>query len=81
MALSNFFSKFCFYIKSVSKDASALIAELNRLDESLNDTDYREPESERALITQDIAVQRELILNLEVENYQAIVLFRYHLIF
>ena len=37
----NFFSKFCFYIKSVSKDASALIAELNRLDELLKRTTTR----------------------------------------
>ena len=37
----NFFSKFCFYIKSVSKDASALIAELNRLDDLLKGTTTR----------------------------------------
>ena len=37
----NFFSKFCFYIKSVSKDASALISELNRLDDLLQRTTTR----------------------------------------
>ena len=37
----NFFSKFCFYIKSVSKDPSALIAELNRLDDLLKGTTTR----------------------------------------
>lgn len=37
----NFFSKFCFYIKSVSKDASALISELHRLDDLLKQTTTR----------------------------------------
>ena len=37
----NFFSRFCFYIKSVSKDASALISELNRLDDLLRGTTTR----------------------------------------
>jgi len=31
----NFFSKFCFYIKSVSRDATSLIADLRRLDDHL----------------------------------------------
>jgi tRNA G37 N-methylase Trm5 len=37
----NFFSKFCFYIKSVSKDSSALLSELKRLDELLKRTTTR----------------------------------------
>ena len=37
----NFFSRFCFYIKSVSKDASALVSELNRLDDLLRGTTTR----------------------------------------
>lgn len=37
----NFFSKFCFYIKSVSKDATALLSELNRLDDLLKRTTTR----------------------------------------
>lgn len=31
----NFFSKFCFYIKSVSRDSTSLIADLRRLDDHL----------------------------------------------
>ena len=37
----NFFSKFCFYIKSVSKDSSALVSELHRLDDLLKRTTTR----------------------------------------
>ena len=37
----NFFSKFCFYIKSVSKDSSALVSELHRLDDLLRRTTTR----------------------------------------
>jgi len=37
----NFFSKFCFYIKSVSRDARALAAELRRLDAHLRRLDTR----------------------------------------
>lgn len=37
----NFFSKFCYYIKAVSKDASGLEMELKRLDDYLRKNDYR----------------------------------------
>ena len=37
----NFFSKFCFYIKSVSKDSSTLVSELHRLDDLLKRTTTR----------------------------------------
>jgi len=37
----NLFSKFCYYIKAVSKDSSALDAELRRLDEHLRDAGER----------------------------------------
>ncbi len=37
----NFFSRFCFYIKSVSKDSSALLSELRRLDDLLQRTTTR----------------------------------------
>ena len=37
----NFFSKFCFYIKSVSKDSTILTRELHRLDDLLKNTTTR----------------------------------------
>lgn len=37
----NFFSKFCFYIKSVSRDPGALLAELGRLDQHLRGLNTR----------------------------------------
>ena len=37
----NFFSKFCYYIKAVSKDSSALDAELRRLDAYLRRNEFR----------------------------------------
>ena len=37
----NFFSKFCFYIKSVSKDSTQILKELHRLDDLLKNTTTR----------------------------------------
>ena len=57
------------HLRPDAGSVAVTVDELNRLDESLSDTDYREPENESALLTHDRVVQRELILDRAVIDH------------